>query len=283
MLYIASAVQGGGKSYKTLKDMLYQAYMAKVRRGGLLFDTNDEFGEYEIDGVKHRIQTIGHTDADIIRYGQNKNPEVRRIVPKYPNGMPMSPAETEKLIIRCLELYRGGTLLIEDTNRIFGDALPDALAGALVNVRHRNCDVILHVQSIARLVPKVRQNAKVIRFHKQLDPVESSSDKYKSEIEILLIAEKLVDKQYDAGNIRYYVYIWRETKKIKGVFSPKMFADAIRDYISENERVYNRYKRKVDLNTGKKLYTPAQAMEVCMQDLFLRYYGNPLPGVNKVA
>lgn len=280
ILYIASAVQGGGKSYKSLKDCLYQAYFATHRRGTLLFDTNNEYGGYEIDGTVHNIRPIAHNE--IIKYGNNLNHEVRRIIPFHPNGMPMDKKETEALIIRCLNEYRGGTLLIEDTNRIFGDSLPDELASALVNVRHRNCDVILHVQSIGRLVPKVRQNAKVIRYHYQLDEIEESADKFKGGIEIFYIAEKLVWEQYNAGNIRFYVYVWREIKKIKGQFSPRMFANAIREYVSEHPKVMRKFVQKVDGN-GKKVHTYASALEACTIDLFRKYYGNPLPGDKKQA
>lgn len=274
MLLIASAVQGGGKSYRSLKQCLYQAYFAKHRRSTLIFDTNGEYGEYEIDGVKHRIQPIQHDE--IIKFGNNQNPEVRRLVPRHPNGAPMSPEEAEKLLIRALHEYRGGTLLIEDTNAIFGDALPDNLTSVLVNVRHRNCDVILHVQSIGRLVPKLRQNAKIIRYHYQLDTVEDSAEKFKAEIEIFYIAEKLVWNQYKIGNKRFYVYIWREDKKIKGLFSPKMFSDAIQEYLSEHSKPMRPFLSKTDAN-GKKVYNYQTALLACTRVLFEKYYGNPLP------
>lgn len=303
LLLIVAAIQGGGKSYLTLKQQLRTAYFAKFRRATLLFDTNDEYGEYEIDGVKHRIEKIPFYGLDpkpqgqknevfkpgglsektrsaIIKFGVEgkQNPAVKRIVPKLPNGMPMDGVDVERLIIIALEYYRGGTLLIEDTNLIFGDALPQMLTSKLVNVRHRNCDVILHVQSIGRIVPKLRQNAKVIRLHYQLDAMDDSADKFKSEIEIFYIAEKLIWAEYEKGNIRFNVYIWREIKKIRGAFSPLQFTNAIQAYLNDNPKKLKPYLNRMD-TLGKRLFTHETALRAATIELFKKYYGNPLKGL----
>lgn len=296
LLLIVAAVQGGGKSYLTLKQQIRTAYFAQFRRSTLLFDTNDEYGEYEIDGVKHRIEKIPFhglspkdskdqtltekTKREIIQFGISgkTQPAVKRIVPKHPNGMPMDPEDVERLIIIALEYYRGGTLLIEDTNLIFGDSLPQALTSKLVNVRHRNCDVILHVQSIGRIVPKLRQNAKVIRLHYQLDTMDDSADKFKSEIEIFYIAEKLIWAEYERGNIRFNVYVWREIKKIRGMFTPLQFTQAIQAYLNEKPKKLKPYLNRTDVN-GKRLYTHETALRACTIELFKKYYGNPLKGL----
>lgn len=270
-------MQGGGKSYLSLKQCLYQAYVARHKRGTLIFDTNNEYGSYEIDGIKHNIPLIKHDDLEIIRAGNLPVPKVQRIAPFHPNGAPFDPDETEKLLIKCLKLYRNGILLIEDTNNIFGDALPLELTRVLVNVRHRNCDVILHIQSIGRIVPKLRQNAKVVRFHYQLDTVMDSADKFKSEIEIFYIAEKLVWAERERGNMHFFVNVYREDKKINGRFSPRMFSQAIEAYLSEHPKALRPYKEKTDFNTGKKVYNLQQALQACVYDLFRKYYGNPLP------
>lgn len=274
MLIIPTGMQGVGKSYLSLKQAIYQAYMAKNTRKALLFDTNGEYGAYEIDGTIHRIQTINHNE--IAKYGNNKVPEVRRIIPFHPNGTPMSPEETEVLLVRVITQFRGGTLIIEDLNRIYADALPKSVSGLLCNVRHRNCDVVFHLQSIGRLLPKMRQNTKIIRYHYQLDAVADSADKLLGEAEIFYIAERIVNAQYEAGNIRFFVYIYRETKKIKGAFSPRMFTAAIQDYLSENPSTTRPLEVKRDLKTGKKLYTLEQAIDIRTRELFKKYYGNPI-------
>lgn len=270
-LLIASAIQGGGKSYETVRQMIYQAYVANFKRNGLLFDTNNEYAKMVIDGVTHHISVIGHND--IVKFSNQPKKEVRRVVPFHPNGMPMSPEETEKLLIKVVTEFRNGTILIEDLNTIFGDSLPVSISGLLCNVRHRNADVIFHIQSIGRLLPKILQNARIIRYHYQLDDVALSSEKLKGEIEIFYIAEKLVNKQYEQGNIRFFVYIYREIKKIKGQFSQKMFADAIREYIYDHPKTTAQLEKRRDAS-GKKIYTYEDAVKIKVHELFKKYYGN---------
>ena len=271
MLLLASGTQGIGKSYQSLKQMIYQAYSATHRRKGLLFDTNNEYAEYEIDGKIHRIQKINHDE--IIKYSNAQTPEVRRIVPFHANGAPMSPEETEALLIKCLDFFRGGTLLIEDLNRIYSDALPLKLTGALVNVRHKRCDVVFHLQSVGRVVPKMRQNTKIVRYHYQLDGVDDSSEKLGGEAEIFYIAEKLVNKQHGAGNIRFFVYVYREDKKIKGAFSQRMFIDAILEYMDEHPQTTRSVENRRD-SMGKKMYSYVEARKLKAVELFKKYYGN---------
>lgn len=278
MLVCCTGLQGVGKSYKTLQLALYQAYVAKHKRSSLLFDTNGEYASYVIDGTNHKIALI--KPSEIINFGNQKNTEVKRIAPFYDNGRPMTPEDAEKLLIRCLDEYRGGTLIIEDLNRIYADSLPTSVSGALVNVRHKNCDVIYHMQSVGRLLPKLRQNTRLIRFHYQLDSIADSADKLSGEVEIFYIAEKLVSKQYDEGNIRFFVYIYREIKKIKGQFSPKMFSEAVMEYISENPKSISALERKRGPN-GKKLYTYEEAIKIRTYELFKKYYGNDMPGQKK--
>ena len=275
ILVIPTGAQDIGKSYQTLRQAIYQAYLSKTPRQTLLFDTNNEYEFYEIAGKTHNIKKIGITDADILKYSSSKIPEVRRIVPFRPNGLPMSPEEAEKLLVRVIELYRGGTLVIEDLNRLYGDALPVSISGLLVNVRHRNCDVVFHLQSIARVLPKMLQNAKVIRFHYQLDSIVNSSEKLKGEIEIYQIAEKMVTKEYDKGgtHIRFFVYIYRMERKLKGEFSNRMLAEAIQEYISETPRILKPLIEKRNA-TGQKIYNYQQALNMKTLELFNRYNGN---------
>lgn len=273
MLICATGIQGCGKSYETLKQALYQAYIAdpKTRRSALIYDTNSEYAKYEIDGTMHYIKAI--LPNQIIAFGNQQQTEVRRIVPFHPNGQPMNPLENETLLVKVMNEYRNGTLIIEDLNRIYADALPVSITGMFVNVRHRNCDCVYHMQSVGRLLPKMRQNTRIVRFHYQLDSIASSADKLKGEVEIFSIAEKLVQKQYDSGNIRFFVYIYRETKKIKGLFSQRMFADAIKDYLYENSKETKTLEQRRDPN-GKKMYTYQEALLLRTHEMFKKYYGN---------
>lgn len=271
ILLIASGMQEIGKSYTSLKQMLYQAYIAKNKRSSLLFDTNGEYNSYVIDNKAHHIPMI--SQDQLVQFGNATTNEVKRITPFHPNGMPMSPEETERLLIKVITFYRGGSLMVEDTNRIYGDSLPTSVSGLLCNVRHRNCDVVLHLQSCARILPKMRQNTKVIRYHYQLDSIADSRDKLAGEVEIFYIAEKLVNKQFDGGNKYFFVYIYRETKKIKGAFSPRMFSEALQDYISENPKILTPLLVKRD-GSGHKVNSYEGALNQKTMELFKKYYGN---------
>ena len=273
ILVIPTGAQDIGKSYQSLRQAIYQAYIAKIPRKTLIFDTNAEYENYEIEGKVHHIKSINHND--IIKYGNSKIPEVRRIVPFRQNGMPMNPEEAEQLLVRVIEQFRGGSLIIEDLNRLYADALPLSISGLLCNVRHRNCDVTFHLQSLARCLPKMLQNAKVIRFHYQLDSIANSAEKLKGEIEIYQIAEKMVTKEYDKGgtHIRFFVYIYRMERKLKGAFSNKMLAEAIQEYISENQRILKPLLEKRGTD-GKKIYNYQQSLNIKTLELFNRYNGN---------
>lgn len=274
ILVIASGAQDIGKSYQSLRQAIFQAYVAANKRKTLIFDTNNEYAEYEIESKMHYIKTIGHND--ILKYGNSHMPEVRRIVPLRPNGMPMNPEEAEVLLVQVIELFRGGSLIIEDLNRLYGDSIPVSISGAICNVRHRNCDIVFHLQSLARILPKMLQNCKVVRYHYQLDTIVNSAEKLKGEVEIYQIVEKMVSKEYDKGgdNIRCFVYIYRMERKIKGAFSPKMLSEAIMEYISENQRILKPLLQKRD-GTGKKIYNYQQALNTKTVELFNKYNGNP--------
>jgi len=273
ILMIPTGAQDIGKSYQTLRAAIYQAYVATHKRKTLIFDTNNEYAQYEIEGKMHFIKAINHTD--IIKYGNSNMAEVRRIVPFKPNGMPMSPEEAEKLLVRVIEEFRGGTLVIEDLNRLYGDSLPVSISGLLCNVRHRNCDVVFHLQSVARILPKMLQNSKVIRFHYQLDTISNSAEKLRGEDEIYRISEKLVTKEYDKGgtNVRFFVFIYRMERKLKGAFSNKMLAEAIMEYISENQRILKPLLEK-RTPTGSKMYNYQQSLNIKTIELYKRYQGN---------
>lgn len=278
ILIIASGAQDIGKSYTSLKHAIYYAYITKHKRSTLIFDKNgNEFAEYEIDGIKHRIKPIGNSVRDVIAFGNSGmiKPEVRRISPIHSNGFPFTSEETEDLLRMCINFYRGGTLILEDFTTMFDGNIPNSIKGLLTNVRHRNCDVCLHLQSIARISPIMRQNTKIIRYHYQMDSILDSKEDLRGELDIYLIAEKLINKQFELGNTRFFVYIYRMSKKLKGDFSPRMLSEAIQEYISENERIIRPLLVKRNIQ-GKKIHNYETALNLKTKELFIKYWGNEL-------
>lgn len=273
LLMIVTGRKRVGKSHTTLKHLLFLAYKSKTPKKSLILDVNGEYGAYEIDGVKHNIREI--KEADLIKYSNSKIPEVRRIVPTLPNGMPMDENEIDDLLIKVIKFSRNLILFIDDLNVIMGDAMPVKFTSLLCNNAHRAADVILHLQSAGRLLPKLRQNTNLIRMHAQLDDIDDSKGKLPpSDYKILKIAQLMINKQVDAGNMRFYVTINRDVMKIEGQFSPRMLADAIKAFLLENPSAFGALMKQRD-EQGKTKFTYEQALNARIIELYNLYNGNP--------
>ncbi len=270
-----------GKSNETLRH-LFMDYLTQGRKF-IIFDTNNEYGKYEIympDGsIKiFPIKKIRH--RDIISFCQQTKIEPVRVIPVNDNGTPMTPEEIEKSLLYILRTFRGGALLIEDLNNIIGDSLPVAVSGALVNNAHRDCDVFVHMQSVGRILPKMVQNIDIVRLHFQFDGMENSAEKLKSEYEIYQIAQNIVNKQYKAAlptkgpGMRAFVFIDRLEQRLRGAFSQRMLYDAIEEYLHNDGSRVRRMLKRTDPSTGRKLYTYDQAVKAIGMKLVHEYYGN---------
>ena len=262
-----------GKSNETLR-MLYNEYTrGQYARKVLIFDPNNEYGGYELydRGVKKiiRVPLLGHND--ILSFNKQKLIEIRRIVPINQYGQPLTPDEQDFLIVKMMQEFRGGCLFIEDLNTVFGDSLPKRVSAFFTNNAHRDCDIVIQLQSIGRILPKMWQNSQVIRFHAQLDSVDQSKNKLKEDYEIFKIAQLMVNFQYDNGNTRFFVYVDKEDKKIRGAYSRAMFEKAIMDYLGENDYLVKKEMNKVDFNTGKKKFSPKDALESVKRRLVKEY------------
>lgn len=264
-----------GKSYETLIKMLHQAYFAEYRRKVLYFDVNNEYSSYEIGGTRHNLKEIG--EHEILRYSNSQTFEVRRIVPKLnPQLMNDLDALTnyiDNLLMKILVQFRNGILVVEDLNSVLGDNLPQRFTATICNNAHRDCDIVLHLQSAGRLVPKVRQNCEYIRFHYQLDDMDDSKSKLKGDYEILKIAQLIVNKQFLGGNKRFFALVNREEKRISGKFSPRMLSEAIQEYLTQNMRKLKPVLDQRD-KKGKKIYTYEQALNKKTEEMFMQYWGN---------
>jgi len=260
-----------GKSYESLKQLLYYAYLSQYRKKALIFDVNNEYGGYEIDGKIHKIKEI--RENDLLKYSNFKGGEVRRIVPVHPNGMPMDDEETERLLLSVIKFFRGGILMVDDLNVVFGDALPVKFSSLLCNNAHRACDIILQIQSVGRLVPKLRQNINIIRMHQQLDDLDDSKNKLAGDYKILKIAQLMINRAVKDGSPRFFVNIFRDDGVIRGAFSPRMLATAIQDFIMENPSELSSLQQRRD-GRGKKLYGYEQALAIKVREMYELFNGN---------
>lgn len=274
LLVCVSGRKRVGKTHESLKQLLYYAYFSKTKRKSLYMDVNNEGGAYKVDGVVHNIKKIPHNG--IIQYSNQDKCEVRRIVPIHDDGRMMDEVETENLLLKVCREFRGGILLIDDLNLVFGDALPVKFSGLLCNNAHRDCDIIIQIQSVGRLIPKLLQNINIVRFHAQLDDLDDSKGKLKGDHKIFKITQNMVNKQVKSGNMRFFVYVNRDISKIQGAYSQKMLAEAIQEFLLDNPReMYTVVNRRDP--SGKKMYTFEEALQIKTRELFDEFYGNQPP------
>jgi hypothetical protein len=276
-LTITSGRKRIGKSQETLKRLIKYTQHTSVRKGRnvIIFDFNNEYGTYIIKekGGEYPIH-IRRIHIDQLKdLKRLSTPQIRRIVPIHPDGTGMNSQETEQLLIQIIQKFRGGCLYIEDFNTVFGDNLPDSVTGLLCNNAHRNADIIITMQSISRIGTKQRQNTNLVRFHYQLDNLVDYKNKLAGDFEIFRITQIMVEKQYHANNIRYFVFIDRDYSKIRGNYSREMLVDAIEDYISENISAIKHILQRKD-KMGNSVFSYAQAVKIATHQLLEKYYGN---------
>lgn len=272
LLVIVTGRKRVGKSHESLRQLLYYAYVSKYPKKSLIFDVNNEFGAYKIEKTTHNIKEI--KESELLKYSALKGGEVRRIVPIKPNGMPMDENEIDELLTKVIKFFRNGILMVDDFNTIYGDSMPVKFTSLLCNNAHRGADVILHLQSAGRLLPKLRQNTNIIRMHAQLDDIDDSKGKLPpSDYKVLKIAQLMINKQVDDGNMRFWVNIDRDVMKIKGQYSPKMLSEAIKAFLLENPSQFSALMKAKD-ERGKSKNTYEQALNIKIVEIFKQLYGN---------
>ncbi len=272
-LMIATGFKGVGKTWETIKYLkedyiLGNPAMGIPGRRVLILDVNDEYGEFGIKALD---------PSHIPLFMVHPTIEIRRLRPfTIDKGVArkMTTDEIIALLDYVLATYAGGCLLIEDINKLVGDSMTRDLTGAICTNRHINCDIIMHYQSLARPLPKIHQNADVIRMHWQGDDVLSSKDKLKELTEPLKIAQMLINEQrFKYKNIRFCVYFDKDKNGLIGNFTKQQFEHILEEYISENPSVLGKYMKKIDRN-GKKVYTYPDAIDAHKAYLFDQYWQN---------
>lgn len=276
MVMIATGKKGVGKTVATI-EMIYRYISGNKEKGlpprkALIFDVNDEFSHFWYHGSYHSIKALAI--KDILKFSVHPKVEVRRIRPFWDDGSKMGINDMNEVLGIILENYRNGLLLVEDINKYTNDTLKGDLVGSLATVRHIGIDLIAHYQSIGRAAnPKLLGNTRIIRLHKTNDTVSRHKNKFEERAEILQIAESIVDKKFQEGDKRYYLFVDIDDSKIKGKFDVKDIDYAIQDYVSKNHSALVKpLMTKIDLKTGKKIYTPQTALQHIIKDLKAKYF-----------
>lgn len=276
MVLIACGKKGVGKTVATV-EMIYRYISGNPKNGvpprkALIFDVNDEFSHFWYHGSYHSIKALAI--KDILRFSVHPKIEVRRIRPFWDDGTKMGIDDMNEVLGIILENYRNGLLLVEDINKYTNDTMKGDLVGSLATVRHIGIDLVAHYQSIGRAAnPKLLGNTRIIRLHKTNDTVSRHKNKFEERAEILQIAESIVDKKYQEGDKRYYLFIDIDDSKINGKFNNADIDYAIQDYVSKNHTALIKpLMTKIDLKTGKKIYTPQTALQFIIKDLRKKYF-----------
>lgn len=276
MVLIACGKKGVGKSVATI-EMIYRYITGNPAKGipprkALCFDVNDEFSHFWYHGTYHSIKALAI--KDILKFSVHPKIEVRRIRPFWDDGSKMGIDDMNEVLGIILENYRNGLLLVEDINKYTNDTMKGDLVGSLATVRHIGIDLVAHYQSIGRAAnPKLLGNTRIIRLHKTNDTVSRHKNKFEERAEILQIAESIVDKKYQEGDKRYYLFVDIDDSKINGKFDNADIEYAIQDYVSKNHTsLIKPLMTKIDLKTGKKIYNPQTALQFIIKDLRKKYF-----------
>lgn len=273
---IACGKKGVGKTVATV-ELIYQYITGNPKTGtpprkALIFDVNDEFSSFWYHGATHSIKAIAI--KDILKFSVHPKIEVRRIRPFWDDNTKMSINDMNEVLGLILDNYRDGLLLVEDINKYTNDTMKGDLVGSLATVRHLGIDLVAHYQSVGRAAnPKLLGNTKIIRLHKTNDSVARHKNKFEERTEIMQIAEAIVEKKFNEGDKRYYLYVDIDDSKITGNFDSKDVDYAIQDYVSKNHTAIVRpMLTRIDLSTGKKVFNEKTALEHAIKDMKKRYF-----------
>jgi hypothetical protein len=276
MVMIATGKKGVGKTVATM-ELIYTYIRGNPEKGvpprkALIFDVNDEFSHFWYHGSYHSIKPLAI--KDILKFSVHPKVEVRRIRPFYDDNRRMKINDMNSVLQTILENYRNGLLLVEDINKYTNDTLRGDLVGSLATARHIGLDLIAHYQSVGRAAnPKLLGNTKIIRLHKTNDTVSRHKNKFEERAEILMIAESIVEKKFEEGDERYYLYVDVDKGKIKGKFTEEDIDEAIQDYVSKNDReLVKPLLKKIDLDSGQKLYDIKSAIIHIIKTLKKKYF-----------
>lgn len=257
MLFIATGMKSIGKTHRTKQEI--QSYIrddpTTGRRGRpvLVVDVNNEYQEYHtvfFDVQDKDIYKQGGAIRDIVQ------PIPRRIIPYKRDMTPMTPDELKVTASVVANNFRGGLVVMEDLNKIMVNTKKIDFIGMIIGLRHVGVDLMIHFQSISKITPDLWENVNIIRFHKQADPIDRLKTRGFN-FELLKIAELIVNRQYESGNIRYFCWVHVMDNRITNI-STEDFYYACEQLIAMDDKPIKQMLRQTDINSGKKKYASYQ-------------------------
>jgi hypothetical protein len=210
-LTLVAGMKGVGKTVRSCKEI--EAYImndpriGRIGRKVLIFDVNNEpdYRKYltiDYDVEDKDANRRGHW---IRTFAESSNVEARRLVPFKKNGRPFEYKDFIVCIQDIASNFKKGLFVAEDINKYVSHKNQDEILGLLITLRHKNLDMIIHLQSLSKVTTTMWENTNYLRMHKQSDTV----DRYKNRIpnyQIVKMAELIIDKRYLDGDKYNPVY-----------------------------------------------------------------------------
>lgn len=261
-IMVVVGMQKVGKTYTTLERL--QDYVKS--RNVLIFDS---VIDKSLDGVKTIDYDCSIVDqqarcAQVINLSRLRVPDIRKVVALRKNGSGMSLEEKKQTAIDLINNFRNGLLLLDDYNNYVVATRAGAIIGPITTVRHRNLDLIIHLQHIGAIDGKLWQNLAYVRMHK----MNSSIDNFEKKIPdffIFKVAELIIDKYYAIGHIRKSLLVDIISRKIIGAKKEDL-KEALTKYAALKRKEIAKYGA---LNAIKK---PLDAQKAWVEDHTKLFY-----------
>ncbi len=239
MIMVCVGMMGVGKTFRTRQEV---AHAVKAGRKVLIFDAT-------LDMAYQKYKTMLVTD--IAAFNKQTRGEVRRIVAVDKYGEELNTEQKREMLETILKNFKGGLFVLEDLNNYIPQVnnFPE-LIKHIISHRHKNLDIIMHLQSLRRLDTILWQNVRCVRVHYDLEDVSTFKDRLANKYEIFKIATLIVATEYkkydqklqnDSAK-RFFCYVMMDTLKIVGVME-KQFADACKLYVLEEPSLLKKIQK----------------------------------------
>ena len=269
IIEVAAARKGGGKTYVTAQEKISPYIITTPTWKGrpvLIYDCNTEYSDKHCRvGLKVKWTAKALALKDLSAWTMACIPEVRRILPLNAAGaLTQDTDEMEEILNVILQTFRNGLLLIEDPNAYLIGISSKKIISAITRNRQKNLDLILHLQSLRAIPPRLLANMNIFRFHKCNESIRTIDAKLNNP-ELFYIAEALVKHKFKT-DIRFYCYVDNEMDSIFGSFSKKDYWVACYLYLKEN-------KPDILRLAFNRFGVSETAYKYCISELE-KYYGN---------
>ncbi len=235
-----AAIQGGGKTYQNMLiivNYVRDKIETKVRaRNSLIFDSNGEYTTEEFAKNGHENFTakrIALKDVHAWCRDPRIKGECRRI-----DAKSLSIPEKKKALEYVVNNIINCQLVAEDINTyILKVTSMEEIVGKLVSLRHYGVDVLMSFQSTRAIEPRIWQNSRWVRLHFISDSVDEIKEKVPN-YQLFKIAQLMINKRYEDGDLRFFVYITGFGRKIEGpTFKLAEWERACEMYLLLNKKI----------------------------------------------